>query len=132
MTFCHAPLPANEIEGLRTLRRFNVLDTPRESLFDALTLAAAHICGTPIALISRVDERRQWFKSRIGLETRETPREIAFCAHALLQDELLEVSDALADLRFAGNPLAIHEPSIRSTRVRRSSRTTAVSLARFA
>jgi diguanylate cyclase (GGDEF)-like protein/PAS domain S-box-containing protein len=109
-----APLPPNEAQRLETLRGYDVLDTPPESSFDDLTLLAAQICQTPIAAISLVDENRQWFKSITGLIATETPRDVAFCAHAILHsDELLEVRDAQADPRFADNPLVTTDPHIR-------------------
>lgn len=113
MGSCQPPIPANEVERLQTLRDYCVLDTEPEAVFDELTQVAARICDTPIVLISLIDENRQWFKSRIGLDATETPREIAFCAHALSQSDLLEVPDALADARFATNPLVTGAPYIR-------------------
>jgi len=107
------PLPTNEAERLRVLRLFRVLDSGSESAFDALTRLAASICDTPIGLITLVDENRQWFKSRVGLDTPETPREVAFCAHAILQDDVFVVEDASQDERFASNPLVTADPSIR-------------------
>ena len=109
-----AALPSNEAQRLETLRAYNVLDTPPESDFDDLTLLAAQICQVPIAVITLVDESRQWFKSIIGLDATETPREFAFCAHAILySDEMLEVPDAQLDPRFADNPLVTSDPYIR-------------------
>lgn len=109
-----APPPANEAERLERLRALAVLDTAPEPLFDTLSRLAAAICGTPIALLSLVDASRQWFKANVGLPgVSETPRELAFCAHAILDGEVLEVGDACADPRFAGNPLVTGEPGIR-------------------
>lgn len=109
-----APLPLDEARRLQSLRDYNVLDTLPEAAFDDLTLLAAQICRTPIALISFVDESRQWFKSRHGLDVDETPRAIAFCAHAILQkDAVTEVTDAQADPRFTDNALVTGEPHIR-------------------
>lgn len=108
-----APCPSNEPERLKALRRSKLLDSPPERLFDAITLRAAEICKTPIAFISLVDEHRQWFKSRVGLDVTETDRDVAFCAHAILQKEVMVVRDALADERFAKNPLVTQEPKIR-------------------
>lgn len=109
-----ALLPSNEVARLRTLHRYHILDTGAEAAFDDLATLAAHICQTPIALISFIDSDRQWFKSKVGLETTETPREFAFCAHAILQpDQPLIVPNALEDERFVNNPLVVATPHIR-------------------
>ena len=108
-----APYPANERERLAALQQCNVLDTASESAFDDVTQIAAYLCQTPIALVSLIDRDRQWFKSRVGLAVPETDRKLAFCAHAILQDDILIVPDSFADARFADNPLATGEPHVR-------------------
>ena len=108
-----APLPANETERLARLRELMVLDSAPEPLFDSLTRMASQVCGTPIGLVSLVDAERQWFKAQVGLPgASETPRDVAFCAHAILQDSVFEVSDARADARFAANPLVTSAPGV--------------------
>ena len=101
----HPPaLPHNEEARLRKLVDLQILDTPCEEAFDALALLASKITGTPIALLSFVDSNRQWFKANFGLTgVNSTPRDLAFCAHAILADEVLEVEDALLDERFHDN-----------------------------
>jgi anti-anti-sigma regulatory factor len=107
-------MPANEAARLEALRSYSVLDTAPEADFDDLTALAAHICGTPIALVSLVDSNRQWFKSRHGLDAHETNRDVSFCAHTILQpEETLIVPDATADERFVDNPLVTDDPGIR-------------------
>lgn len=109
-----ATIPANEVQRLHALQRLDLLDTDPEPAFDDLTMLAAHIFEMPIALVSLVDAERQWFKSRCGLQTSETSRDVSMCAHAFTeQDGLLVVRDTLLDDRFADSPLVVGEPYIR-------------------
>lgn len=109
----HAPKPKNEAKRLKVLWQYDVLDTVPEEVFDDLTELAATICGAPIALISLVDENRQWFKSRVGTTLRETHRDVSFCAHTIMGQDLFIVPDAAHDARFKHNPLVTKNPKIR-------------------
>lgn len=106
-------LPENESVRLETLRSLNLLDTQAEESFDRVTRLAQHIFKVPIALISLVDEHRQWFKSCVGLNVNETPRDISFCGHAILGDKPLIINDTLEDPRFLDNPLVTGQPNVR-------------------
>ncbi len=108
-----AELPKNEKERLAALKQLNILDTPLEDRFERITRIVSRSLNVPIAAVSLIDESRQWFKSIQGLNASETPRDIAFCAHTILSDELLLIPDATQDERFADNPLVTHEPFIR-------------------
>jgi PAS domain S-box-containing protein len=108
-----SPLPINEEERLMTLRAYQVLDTEPESDFDGLVELASQLCEVPIALITLIDEHRQWFKSKIGLDVDETSRDLAFCAHTIHENDLMVVNDTLEDERFFDNPFVIGEPTIR-------------------
>ena len=113
MTMQTAPIPDNETERLAALHALLILDTPPEQRFDRITEFAASEFEVPIALISLIDENRQWFKSSVGLNVCETSRDIAFCAHALLSPQPLIVPDAREDERFRDNPLVSGPPYIR-------------------
>jgi PAS domain S-box-containing protein len=108
-------VPAAELEAKRlgALRRYGILDTLPEPAFDELTSLASQTCAAPVSLISLIDEQRQWFKSRVGFDLFETPREISFCSHAIQGDGLFQVEDLASDGRFAGNPLVMDGPRLR-------------------
>lgn len=106
-------IPPDEETRLEALRSLGVLDTAPEQRFDRLTRMAKRMFGVPIALVSLVDENRQWFKSCVGLSATETPRDISFCGHAILGNEVFVIPDATRDARFADNPLVLNDPKIR-------------------
>ena len=108
-----APIPQRESKRLKVLWQYDVLDTVPEEVFDDLTELAARICEASIALISLVDEKRQWFKSKVGVTVSETSRDLSFCAYAITQSDLFIVPDATQDKRFANNPLVTSDPKIR-------------------
>ena len=107
--------PSTGLESARVaaLDRYAILDTEPEQTFDDLVVLAAHVCRTPIAMLSLVDDHRQWFKSKVGVEIHETPREASFCAHAIQQRDLFIVPDTQNDDRFRENPMVLGEPHIR-------------------
>ena len=105
--------PQDEATRVKTLRALNILDTTPEERFDRLTRLAKRLFGVSIALVSLVDTDRQWFKSSQGLEATETPRDISFCGHAILGNNIFIITDALLDERFSDNPLVVNEPKIR-------------------
>lgn len=105
-------IPGDEAQRLASLRSLEILDTDPEARFDRLTRLARSAFGVPIALVSLVDENRQWFKSKAGLEASETPRDVSFCGHAILGDDIFEVEDATRDSRFSDNPLVTGEPNV--------------------
>lgn len=108
-----AAFPENEAKRLEALQKYNILDTVPEPSFDDITRLASHISNTPVALISLVDRERQWFKSKIGIDIQETPRDISFCSHAILDPDILVVPDTHEDERFSDNPLVTSEHNIR-------------------
>lgn len=109
------PIPTDEEERLKALRRYEILDTASEQEYDDIAMLAAQICGTPIATISLIDESRQWLKANIGIDADETSRDIAFCSYTIHNKDgrSLVVNDALEDERFAANPLVTDDPNIR-------------------
>lgn len=108
-----APLPPDEQERIAELRSYGILDTEPEAVFEDMVKLANYICQTPISAISLIDEHRQWFKAIAGLNAKETSRDVAFCAHAILQDKTMIVPDAMLDDRFHDNPLVTEGPNIR-------------------
>lgn len=106
-------MSTSERERLAALGRYRILDTEPERRFDDLVLLASQICGTPMALITLVDDTRQWFKSRLGIGVSETPRSISFCSRAIEQPDLFVIPDTLEDRRFCDNPLVRGEPHVR-------------------
>jgi len=107
------PVPGTERTRLAAVAASGLVDTEEEARFDRLVRLASMVTGSPIALISLLTSTRQWFKARVGLSARETPRDWAFCSHAILQNELFVVEDALEDERFRSNPLVQQDPHIR-------------------
>jgi two-component system, NtrC family, sensor kinase len=103
----------NDQERVAVLEKYAILDTEPEQAFDDLTLLASFICKTPIAMISLIDENRQWFKSKVGMTVSETPRDVAFCSVAIQQSDVMVVPDTLKDERFRNNPFVTSEPKIR-------------------
>jgi GAF domain-containing protein len=108
-----AKTPTQEAARLAALEQYGILDTPPEQSYDDITSLAAYICDVPIALISLVDADRQWFKSKVGIDVRETSRDVSFCAHAISGTDIMVVNDALADERFSENQLVTCAPNIR-------------------
>lgn len=106
-------LPENEQIRLKDVYNSQLLDTPEEKEFNEIVQLASSLCNMPISLITLLDTERQWFKAKVGLEAVETSREVSFCGHAILQDDIFEIPDALEDIRFFDNPLVVHGPEIR-------------------
>ncbi len=108
-----ASRPVYDHDRVAALQKYAILDTEPEQAFDDLTLLASFVCKTPIALISLIDEDRQWFKSKVGMTATESPRDIAFCSVAIQQSDVMVVPDTLKDERFRDNPFVVSEPRIR-------------------
>ncbi|MDG1870828.1 MAG: PAS domain S-box protein, partial [Flavobacterium sp.] len=107
------PKPTNELERIKALKKYAIMDSLPEEEYDAITKLASFICGTPISLVSLLDEERQWFKSTVGIDASETPREISFCQHAIMGDDVYEITNTLEDATFVDNPLVTGDPNIR-------------------
>lgn len=107
------PIPRDERQRLAALYRYDILDTPPEKSFNSITLLASHVCETPIALLVLIDRDRQWFKAKVGIRLKETPRAFAFCAHSIMQRRLFIIPDLTQDKRFAGNPFVASGPQYR-------------------
>ena len=107
-----AAMPKNEAARIEALQNYRILDTLPEDSYDDITLLASEICSTPMAAVSLIDSSRQWFKSKVGLTIPETARDSAFCAHAILQSDIMIVNNAEADERFVDNPFFTGEPRI--------------------
>ena len=107
------PKPSNETERLKALRSFNILDSDEEEFYDNIAKLASFICDTEIALVTFIDDERQWFKAKVGLDIKGTSRDEAFCAYAIHQSDIMIVSDPTTDERFFQNPLVISDPNIR-------------------
>ena len=108
-----AAIAEGESNRIQKLLSYKVLDTGAETAYDDLALIAAQICGTSTSAVSLIDSGRQWFKAKVGMEVSETPRDTAFCAHAILKPQVMIVPDARLDERFANNPMVVGEPFIR-------------------
>ena len=108
-----APSATTEAARIAALNRYAILDSEPEEAFDDLVLLAAHICRTPMAMLSLVDDHRQWFKSKVGVKMQETPKDISICAHAIEQHDLYIIPDTCKDPQFRENPLVVGEPRIR-------------------
>ncbi|MCB1199614.1 MAG: GAF domain-containing protein [Leptospiraceae bacterium] len=106
-------IPDNEPERIELLKALGILDTPPENRFERITQLASRICNMPISLMSLVDTNRQWFKSTHGLDMKETPRNLSFCAHAILQNKTFYIEDTKNDERFQDHPMITGHPHIR-------------------